>query len=99
MMEMNIRMAINHKPKLSPTVYANLQGYAKFKANFHNVFIRAQKELAQKWYDLPYLAIDDAIDAVLNQWPVEWHATTDLEVGGRNSAAQRKKEEAKLKMT
>lgn len=26
----------------------------------------------QKWYDLLYLATNDAIDAVLDQWPVEW---------------------------
>ena len=51
----------------------------------------------QKWYDLSYLAMDDTIDAVLNQWSAEWHATIDLVVGGNKSSAQ-EKEEAKLKM-
>lgn len=97
-MEMNIHMAINHKPRLSPIVYTNLQGYAEFKANFNHVSIRAWKEPVQKWYDFPCVEIDDAIDTVLDQWPVEWHATTKMEVGGRKSIAQRKNEEAKLKM-
>jgi len=52
----------------------------------------------QKWYDLMYLATDDAIDAVLDQCPEEWRTTMDLVVGGSKSSAQKKKEEAKLKM-
>lgn len=31
LMETNICMDINHKPPLSPTIFSNLQGYAKFK--------------------------------------------------------------------
>lgn len=67
LMEMNIHMAINHKLQLSSTVYTNLQGYAKFKSNFHHVSIRVQKDPPWKWYDFPYLEMDDAIDAVLDQ--------------------------------
>ena len=99
LMEMNIRMAINRKPWLSPTVFDNLQGYAEFKVDFHHVAIRARKDPTQKWYDLPSLAMDDTIDVVLDRWPAEWHTTIDLAVGGSKSVAQRKKEEAKLKMT
>ena len=84
-MEMNIHMAINRKPRFLTTVYANLQGYAEFKTNFHHVSIRAQKDPVHKWYDLHYLAMDDAIDAVIDQWLAEWHATTKLVVGGRKS--------------
>lgn len=40
LMEMNIRMTINCKLRLSPMVYANLQSYAKFKADFHRVSIK-----------------------------------------------------------
>lgn len=98
-MEMNIRMVINHKLRFSPMVYANLQGYAKFKVDFHQVSIKARKDPSQKWYDLPYLETDDAIDAMLNQWPVDWHFTTDLSMGRSKFATQKKKEEAKLKMT
>lgn len=42
----------------------------------------------QKWYDLAYLATDDA----------EWRTTLDLVVGASKSTRQCKKEEAKLKM-
>lgn len=52
----------------------------------------------QKWYDLLYLATNDAIDVVLDKWPTEWCTTMDLAVGGSKSAAQKKKEETKLKM-
>lgn len=79
-------------------VYANLQGYAEFKACFHHVAIKARKGPTHKWYDLPYLATDDVIDAVLDRWPTKWRTTTDLAVGGSKSTAQRNKEEAKLKM-
>lgn len=36
-MEMNVHMAINHKPWLSPTNFDKLQEYAEFKDDFHNV--------------------------------------------------------------
>lgn len=61
--------------------------------------IKAQKDPAQTWYDLPYLETCDAIDAVLDRWPVEWCTISSLAVVGSKSAAQKKKEEAKLKMT
>jgi len=98
LMEMNIKMAINYKLRILPTVYANLQSYAEFKADFHQISIKAQKDPAQKWYDLSYLATDDAIDAMLDKWPAECRTTTDLAMGGSKSATQKKKEEAKLKM-
>jgi len=63
------------------------------------VFIREWKDPVQTWYDLPYLAKNDAIDAVLDRWSAEWHTIADLVVGGSKSVAQRKKDEAKLKMT
>lgn len=44
LMQINIRMAINHKLRLSPTMYANLKGYAEFKAGFHRVSIRVRKD-------------------------------------------------------
>lgn len=49
--------------------------------------IRVRKELVQKWYDVPYLVTDDSIDAVLNQWLVEWHYAADFVVGGSKSVA------------
>lgn len=47
LMEMNIKMGINHKLQLSPTVYNSLQSFAEFKEYFHNVYIRAQKDLGR----------------------------------------------------
>ena len=46
LMVMNICMAINRKPRLSLTVFANLQGYVEFKADFHDVPIKARKDSA-----------------------------------------------------
>jgi len=79
-------------------VYANLQSYAKFIFDFHWISIRVQKDHVQKWYDLSYLAIDDAINAVLDKWMAEWHTTTDLAVGGSKFDVQKNKDEAKQKM-
>lgn len=42
-MEMNIRMEINRRPLLSPIVYNSLQSFAKFKADFYHVYVRAQE--------------------------------------------------------
>ena len=42
--------------------------------------------------------MDDIIDVVLDQWSTEWLTTMDLAIGGSKSTAQKKKEEAKLKM-
>jgi len=78
-------------------MYANLQGYTKFKAGFHRLSIKVRKDPSQKWYNLPYLAMNDAINAVLDTWPAEWHTTTDLAIDGSKSDAQKKKE-ANLKM-
>ena len=46
-MEMNLRMGISHKPQLSPTIYNSLQGFAEFKANMHNIYIKACKDLTK----------------------------------------------------
>lgn len=79
-------------------IYTNLQGYIDFKVDFHQILIRVWKDPAQKWYDLSYIAINNAINVVLDQWLTEWCTTTDLAMGGSKSATQKKKEEAKFKM-
>jgi len=65
LMEVSIHAAINRKPRLSPTIFEQLSGHVEFKADFHHVYIWARKDLDQKWYDIPYLATDDAIIEVL----------------------------------
>lgn len=60
-------MPINCKLRLSPTVFPNMQGYAEFKADVHDVSNRARKDPEQTWYEFPYLATDDTIDAMLDR--------------------------------
>jgi len=50
-------------------MFEKLLGYSDFKANFHYVEIWVRKDPQQKWFDLPYLATDDAIEEVVKRWP------------------------------
>jgi len=95
-MEMNLRMGINRKPPLSPTVSNILQSFTEFKVDLHNISIKARKDPTNQWRELPFIAMDDVIFNVLETWLLEWHAP-DL-VTMDKSATQRKKEEAKLCM-
>ena len=61
LMEARIRMPINKKPWLSPIVLEQLSKYMKFKDDFHCIYIRTRKDPQQKWFDLPYLTIEDVI--------------------------------------
>lgn len=91
-------MDINHKPRLTPTNFEKLQEYVEFMAYFHHVSICAWKDLEKKWHDLPYLATDDAITVVINYWLIDYRNFMDSMAGSNNTASQRKKEEAKIKM-
>jgi len=93
---MNIRMGINRKPRLSPTVFNNLQSFAEFRADFHTIYIRVCKDPTKKWSELPFIATDDVIFYVLETRLLEWHAPDTAAVN--KSTAQKKKEEAKLHM-
>jgi len=84
-------MGINHKLRLSPTVYASLQRFAKFKADFHHVFIREWKDPMESWHNLPYLATDDVIFPVLKSWMPKWCAAIGSTVETNKSDAQCKK--------
>jgi len=97
LMEMNIKMGINCKPRLSLTVYNSLQIFTEFKADFHHVFIKVQKDPTQTWRELPYL-VTDVIFEVLESWPSEWRALAGSAVEVEKSVAQWKKEEVKLRM-
>ena len=70
----------------------------EFKANFHHVSIRVQKDPEKKWCNFLYLAIDDAIIVVLDYWLVDWHNATNSKIESSKTSTQRKKEEAKLNM-
>ena len=94
-MEMNIRMGINHKPRLSSIVYKNLQRFIEFKVDFHHICLRACKETTKKWSELPFIATDDVIFDVLQIWPLEW-CTPDI--AAVEKPTTQKKNEAKLHM-
>ena len=96
-MEMDLRTWINHKPRLSPTVYNSLQGFVKLKVDMHNIYIRAQKDPTKKWTKMPFVATNDALFNVLETWPPEWHVPNFTEI--EKSTAQKKKEETKVCVT
>lgn len=95
-MEMNLRMGINYKPRLSPTIYNNLQSFAEFKAGIPSIYIRARKDLSKKCREQPFVAMDDVIFNVLETWLLEWCTPNITEI--EKLPAHRKKEGAKLHM-
>ena len=76
-MEMNLRIWINCKPRLSTTVYNSLQSFAEFNADMHNIYISARKDPTKQWTKLHFVATDDAIFSVLEAWLPEWR-TPDI---------------------
>jgi len=73
-MEVSIWTWIAHRLGLSSIVYNNLQSTTEFKANMHNLYIRARKDPKQTWVKLPFIAMNNAIYKVLAAWPLEWRA-------------------------
>lgn len=65
--------------------------------DFHQIYLKAHKDLAKKWSKLPFIATNDVIFDVLETWLSEWH-TPDIIVVEK-SFSQKNKEEAKLHMT
>ena len=78
-------------------MYNNLHSFADFRAEMHNVYIKALKDPAQTWTKLPFVTIDDAIFSVLESWPPGWR-TLDLAEKDR-IAAQKQKDATKLHIT
>ena len=68
-MEASVWMWTHKQSCLSPMVYDNLQSFADFKADMHNVYIKVRKDPEQNWTKLPFIAIDDANFVVLDSWP------------------------------
>lgn len=94
--EENLRTWINRRLHFSSTIYNSLQSAAEFKADMHNMYIRARKDPTQKWVKLPFIATNDAIFEVMASWSPEWRAL-DLEEL-ENLTAQQKKRETKLRI-
>lgn len=87
-MEMNIRMGINRKPWLLPTIYNNLQSFTEFEEDFHHVYIRVWNDPTKTWRELPYFAINDVIFIVLESWPPEWCTPVGSVVEAKKSTMQ-----------
>lgn len=99
LIEMDLRMAINHHSRLSPTLVMQLLAYVAFKDDFHRVYIQARNDPDQKWHDLPYLVIETDVQEVVVKWLAEWRTRSELAtrpnmVAG-SSAAHKRKEAAK----
>ena len=95
-MEINFRVGINRMSWLSPTVYNSLQSFVEFKVDLHSIYIRAHKDSTNQWSELPFVAMEDVIFDVLETWLLEWRAQNIAAM--EKSVAQKKKEDAKLRM-
>lgn len=98
LMQASIYMVINQKLQLSSTVFEKILGYAKFKVDIHCVYIQAWKDPRQKWFDLPYLTTDDAIEEVVKHQMIEWYCPSNLAIGITKFAEKKKKEVTKWKV-
>lgn len=82
-MEMDIHMAVNNRPRLSPTLFQQLKAFAEFKANFQNVCVRIGKDSQEVWYKMPNLVDDIDVQEVVDVWLVYWREPTQLDVRTR----------------
>lgn len=65
-MDANMHQWINEQPRLSNEIYESVKHIAEFTADMHFCYIRAHKDPARTWTSLPFVAIDEAINAVLD---------------------------------
>lgn len=66
-----MHMVVNQQPRLSPTLFTQLSAYAKFKAYFHGVSIKARKDPEKKWNLLLYMVTYMDIQEVVGLSPHE----------------------------
>lgn len=66
---------------MSPPLFEKLTPYMEFKADFHNVSIRVQKDPKITWNLLSYLVSDTDVQEVVGYQPIEWREPTTLDVG------------------
>lgn len=101
-MEVDIRHWVTQQPRLFTEIYDSVKHIAEFKEDMNFVSIWACKDPNQMWTTLPFIAIDEAIDVVLDTWPLEWHrpdavehdeATISKQKAEAKHAAQQKQNE------
>ena len=78
LLEMDLHMVINKRPRLSPILFMQLMAYAEFKVNFHSVSIRAWKDPKHTWHKLPYLVSMIDVQEIVGYWPTESHEPRGL---------------------
>ena len=69
---MSISYEIIKTPQLSNELFSQYDGVANFRADMHNVFIKACVDQKKACWKLPYVVTKDDILAVIQQWPAEW---------------------------
>lgn len=72
LMDMNIKMGINHKMQLLPTIYSSIESFMEFKVGFHHVFLRAWADPMKMWHELSYLVINNVTFTGLESWLSKW---------------------------
>lgn len=83
LIEMDLCMVISQRSRLSSTLYEQLEPYAEFKANFHNVSIRMRQDPKTAWYKSPYLVGEVDVYEIVGKWLGEWLHPSDLSTGTR----------------
>lgn len=79
--EMDLRTVISQRPRLFPTLFEQLRAFAEFKADFHNVSIRAWKDTKHIWHKLPYLVSETNVQEIVGSWLAEWCQPIDIGAG------------------
>lgn len=92
-MDASVCQWIHEKPRLSNEIYESMKHIAEFKEDMHFVCIRAHKDLDHIWTSLPFVAINEAIDVVLDTWSPIWHGLE--EIGCNEATIRKQKKEAK----
>jgi len=66
LMDVTLCQWINKLPRLTDEIYESMKQIAEFKADMRHVCIRAQKDSAQAWTSLWFIAINDVIDGIVD---------------------------------
>lgn len=76
-----LTIAINTRPRLSPTIYDKYKIIDAFQVTMHNFQIWGPKVSA--WVSLPYMIAYEEIDWLVVQWPPHWKI--DLKISAKGS--------------
>jgi len=54
--QMDLHMLINQHPHLSLRLHKQYSPVARFKVDFHRLYIHARREMKKEWHVFPYMA-------------------------------------------